>query len=103
MAKTKERNETEYLRSVIRQLKSENRNLKKQLAHAGKHSKKVEALLDIVSDPEDSFSYSTPEHNEDATPKCPKCRSSIKAVDMGVRTFYYCTNTNCKHKFTTRK
>ena len=88
MAKKRERNETEYLRGLVRELKAEVRNLKKQ---AGRHNKKLRGYEQLVSEDE-------PEANSDiqdlfklGKPRCPDCQSDdMEIVDLGIRELSVC-------------
>lgn len=88
----KDRNEVEHLRGIIRELKSENRNLRKQI---GRSNKKVLQLEEHASDLEDL----EPPHQEEevvAKVSCPKCRGNLKTVDLGTRTLVNCED--CKYR-----
>lgn len=80
----KENNEIERLEQMIRELKSENRHLHKELKKSNKKYKPEYVLMD-----EDSLSSSplTP-----VKPKCTHCsRGEITQTDLGVRILEHCT------------
>jgi formamidopyrimidine-DNA glycosylase len=98
VAKSRERSEVESLRGLIRQLKSENRHLKKELARAEKNTKKQISMYAELTDATDA-SYATPELAvDDDTPSCIKCGSSIKETDLGTRILYVCQKATCNHR-----
>lgn len=86
MAKKRERNETEYLRGLVRELKSEVRNLKKLV---GRNSKKLRGYEQLVSedDPDAEIEHIIKSQKL----RCPDCQSSDTAsVDLGVRELNIC-------------
>lgn len=98
MAKSRERSEVESLRGLIRQLKSENRHLKKELARAEKNTKKQISMYAELTDATEA-SYATPElaATEDAY-SCAKCGSKVKETDLGSRILYVCQKSTCSHR-----
>lgn len=103
MGKSKERNETEFLRGIIRQQKAELKHLKKQLARAEKGSRKQEALYAELTTVTDPASYAEPEAVTDDTVKCAKCHKPIKEIDLGTRVLLVCSYGPCKHRQTVAK
>ena len=69
MRKSKERNEVEFLRGIIRSQKAELKHLKKQLARAEKGSRKQESLYAELTTISDPASYAEPEATADTSIK----------------------------------
>ena len=98
MAKQQERNELEALRAIVRNLRSENKSLKKRLNRFEKRSKQYEDLESKIQDIEMDEDFSSVAEN---TKKCGRCSGKIKVVDLGIRTLYKCES--CGHRETKKK
>jgi hypothetical protein len=91
MGKKRERSEAEYLRGLVRELKSENRNLKKRLGTVGKKVKRYEQLVDESAEEvemEREAAYLTAKGKS----RCPECKGDIELMDLGVRELHVCTS-----------
>ena len=88
MTKPKTKSEVEHLRGVIKSLKSELRNIKKQLGRASKRSHQYEDLEQRVVEND------LEEVMEDlikTEPKCPQCGSvKLESVNLRVRLLTVC-------------
>lgn len=90
MAKPKDRNEVEYLRGLVRELKSENRHLKKQLGNVKKRA--------------GLFDDNLPEDKEDIEPvitikninTCPDCGGELEIIDIAVKNLIICTGCGAR-------
>lgn len=93
MAKSKDRSETEYLRGIIKNLKSENRNLKKQLSRSNKRAHQYEDFETKLQDTEveEVFESVIPPEKT-----CPKCKSKLKESPLGIKVLITCTSCNFK-------
>lgn len=99
MSRSKEKSEVEHLRGLVRQLKSELRNLKKSMAR----KQKREHLLDDVEEREaELLLKETLEEKEVVSKKetCPKCRGKLDIIDGARIKIYICSD--CSHRFTKR-
>lgn len=85
---SKDKNTDEHLRGLIRQLKAENRHLKKQLGRLEKQARVTETFKAWPD--EEPIAETSPEQLD--TPKCPKCRRSTNPIDMGKRKVVNCTH-----------
>lgn len=88
MVKKRERNEVEYLRGLVRELKAENRNLKKRLGVTSKRARRYETR--ISEDEDEQLERS--EQPVKVVDSCPDCSGELKLVDLGVRQFNSCIN-----------
>lgn len=92
MAVPKEKNSTEYFRGIIRNLKSENRFLKKEVARLNKRQ--------YLFDRPESEPDLEPEADYKITPdnkRCPKCNSDqFEYIDLGIRSIERCFD--CSYK-----
>lgn len=98
--KVKDKNEYEHLRGLVRQLQSENKQLRKQLARSNKEVQRaVETVISFVDD--------TPITEElvinENIIKCLKCGRKIKGLELGPKILYNCINENCKFRRTVKK
>lgn len=90
MAKSKDHSEVEYLRSQIRNLKKENKHLKKEISRQNKKAHLYQDLEEKVA------SEMIEEEQEEelqiinTKDKCPKCSSELEVTDMGIRSLYMC-------------
>jgi len=89
MTKSKDRSEAENLRGIIRNLRAENKHLKKQLSRKDKRAFQYEDLEDKLRDIETKEEYVEVEVN-----KCPKCKGKIKNIELGARILIKCDNCN---------
>lgn len=89
MAKQKERSESEYLKSVIKNQRSQIKNLKKEVERARKRSFQTEDLEERLAENmiEEEF-----EENEELskTERCPECNNAVEMVEMGTRVGIFC-------------
>jgi len=97
--KRNDRDELDYLRDLVRQLKAENRNLRKSLGSVSKKHRKLEYLTDSVVD-------AVPEiKNNNKVEKrkypCPNCKSNLTVIEFPKRTVLICST--CKYRRTTNK
>lgn len=88
MTKSKDKNEVEYLRGLVKQLKSENRNLKKQVGR----SEKRKAIVDqMEQDAQEHLMEIETERVEiKEKDSCPDCGKSVDKTDLGVRWLIMC-------------
>lgn len=93
--KQKERSEAEYLRSIVRNLKSENRNLRKQL---GRNNKRAHQYEDLEEQIQELALIETP---VEVNKKCPKCKGKLKTSDLGIKLFIKCED--CNYRETKKK
>lgn len=91
MARSRSKNDVEYYRGLVQQLKAEVRNLKKQL---GNSNKKVQTYQEHMSDhAEFEIEKEVSEKKPiPATPsnRCPQCQAKIEEVHIGVRILINC-------------
>jgi len=85
---SKDKNEEEHLRGLLRQLKAENRHLKKQLGRLEKQAKITESFQ-TWPDEED---YAPPAPEEAPIHKCPKCGKQANLIDLGKKKVLNCTH-----------
>ncbi len=94
LVKQRDSSELEHLRGIIRNLRSENKSLKKQLSRSQKRERQIE---DDISDNDipDSDVHDIWQE-EIITPgfRCERCQSSYKPLDLGSRVLHICLN--CK-------
>lgn len=98
MTKSKDRSEAEYLRGIVRQLKSENRNLKKQLGLVSKKNRQYENNL---SDHSEFELEEMEEEFIEAREKCPKCKADIEVLEIGNRDVRICKD--CGYRSSRKK
>jgi len=94
--KNRDRSDVDRLRDVIRTLKSENRNLKKQLGKTNKKVKAYEEHIDLSVESEIVEDQSMPD-----SPGCPECGEPVQSVSLGVKILITCTS--CKYRKTVKK
>ena len=92
MSKTKERSEVEHLRAENKKMKSELRNIKKQLARYEKRKH----LLDDVEEREKELDFDTEEVNEVVNTTICECGGKINIVDIGVRKLEICEDCRAR-------
>lgn len=99
MSKTKERSELEYYRGLVKELKSENKNLKKRLSR----KEKREHLLEDVElqQAELHMEEEAEEAHQANKLECPKCSSELDIVDLGARQLVTCTS--CEYRVSKKK
>lgn len=98
MAKKPERNELEYLRGLVRSLKSENRNLKRHLNRIDKKVKIFEETMEVSEDLEQELEALM----EPLTDQCKHCgKGTILTTDIGPRVLISCTV--CDYKRSQKK
>jgi hypothetical protein len=79
MTKRKNRSNTEYLKGIIRQLKKQNNQLKKELNKA--------LNAGIYDQPQEEPTVPKGKRK----PRCPQCKEGIlKDIDLGARTLVVC-------------
>lgn len=88
MAKNRTHSDLEHYRGLIRNLKSENRSLKRRLKQLEKREHQFEYIEDVDDD-----------NNDPSLPiaaTCPQCsKGFIKETDLGIKTLYKCTAEGC--------
>jgi predicted nuclease with TOPRIM domain len=94
MTRSKDRSEVEYLRGRVKELQSENRNLKKQLSRKEKREHQYEDLEEKLKEVE--LEEETEVFQEAARIKCPKCKGEIGQVAIGTRLLLKCES--CGHR-----
>lgn len=89
MAKSREGKDTEFYKSIIRQLKKENKTLRKQL---NRNTKEID-IEDIIDDVQELEDYPT---------KCSKCNHGfLEEFEVASRQFSRCTS--CGYRSPGRK
>lgn len=89
MGKQKEKSEVEYLRGLVRQLRSENKKLKNELKRLKKKETETDELREELKD----YHYEEKMH-EDTCPDCQKGR--LTSTHLGVKILYICSV--CGHR-----
>jgi hypothetical protein len=97
MAKKQKETELEFLRGLVRKLKSENRHLRKLL---GGNSKKLNALESNIAEAEVAEEELGLYELKPAN-LCPKCSESLETADLGSRLLYSCKK--CTFRKTQKK
>lgn len=87
MAKKKERNEAEYLRGVIRSLRSENKGLRREVNRMLKKASQLEREEEHEDEFED-FLFKVKE--EDKKDGCPNCGERLEVFNLGPRNLVTC-------------
>lgn len=98
MAKKRERSETEFLRGLVRELKSELRHLKRK---NNSNNKKLRGFEQLVGDPEEDaivFETKLPDRL-----KCPDCGEQVEVVDLFVRELHLCTGCDFRKTYPKKK
>ena len=91
MSRKADKSELEHLRGLLRNLNSENRSLKRQLARATKRP-----IVEELEEEEDASLDSVPTGN-----RCPECfKGELTTVSLGVRMLTTCSN--CKYRKATK-
>jgi DNA-directed RNA polymerase subunit RPC12/RpoP len=108
---SKDKNSEEHLRGLVRQLKSQVRNLKKQLSRSNKQASRSIEDLSLLTDIEEEwpvdFTENPIKRNYEPlkTPNdtsCVKCGKKAKAIDLGPKMVYACSNEECRHRRTVK-
>lgn len=95
MSKTKEKNNNEYFKSIIRKQKSIIKQLKKEAGRGNKTKERYEELEDSLTEKE--FDTYEPYIAEDTT-KCPEClKGTLEIIDLKVRKMTICNS--CNYRF----
>lgn len=96
MAKSKDRNEVETLKGIIRSQKSEIRKLKKELGRKQKREFQYEDLEERLEE------VHLEKEVRKSDLKCVKCKDTrISVSDIGVRVLHICQN--CGHRESIKK
>jgi hypothetical protein len=86
---SRDKNESEHLKGILRNLKAENRHLKKQLSRLQKEAKITEAFMSTWDEGDEDLV--APEALPDPDkPSCPKCRRTAVRIDLGTRSVLKC-------------
>lgn len=98
MPKVRERNEIEYLRGVIKKLKNENSQLKKQVKQQEKRKHLYE---DLAEKEQEAEMIEIQQHHEDEATidhnKCTQCQNgAVSMIDVG--TFRITICSSCKNR-----
>lgn len=96
---SKDKSEREHTLGILRQLKAENKHLRKQLARADKGLRKV---VEATGLDEPSNEPMPPEDLPESS-KCIKCGKRALVIDMGVKNVLTCMNNDCKYRRTLKK
>lgn len=90
MSRKRDKNEVEHYKGIIRQLKSENRNLKKRLKESSRHNKLDEELREDYMELLEEKQF----HEEKVVDlvKCPLCRRDTKLLDLGRKKYVVCNH-----------
>jgi archaellum component FlaC len=87
--KNRERSEVEYLRGQIRELESENRQLRRRLKTLDKKTHLYEGIVEAVAE--------EIKPNTEAETKCKKCKiGTIRFIDVKHAKFFVCSE--CHHR-----
>lgn len=96
MAKKQSSSEVEYLRSLVRELKSEVRHLKKIV---GADKKKIKGYDQFVSDElevtEEVFNL--------PKPRCPDCNEILDVIKLSIKEIHICLSDSCNYRKTFNK
>lgn len=89
LAKSHNSSELEHLKGIIRNLRSENKSLRKQLGRSQKKERQIDTYIpdDIVPDSDDVHIWT----EEIMMFKCAKCQKNYKPVELGSRLLHVCT------------
>ena len=89
MTKSKDKSEVEHLRGLVRELKSKNRNLEKELSRKGKREHRCENLEERERE-----SYLEESSENQVIPNkniCPECSERpLQYIDIGIRYLISC-------------
>jgi len=101
MTRKKSHSETEYLRGVVRELKSEIRNLKKQ---SGNKSKKLKVYENLVVENEIENETVAEEVFSVKKLRCPDCNSDqMDVVDLIIKDLWECEACGFRRTFLKKK
>jgi DNA-directed RNA polymerase subunit RPC12/RpoP len=90
LSRKRDKNEVEHYKGIIRQLKSENRNLKKRLKQTDRYNRLDEELREDYADLLEEKHY-----KEDRVVdliNCPDCKRDTKLVDLGRKKYVVCNH-----------
>jgi len=90
MASRKTSSELEHLRGIIRRQEATIRGLRKELS-------KCKPTI-IVKETEKEKQLK----KKASSKECPKCKSNLDSINLGVREMEICENLNCSHKKVTK-
>ena len=99
--RSKDKNEAEHLRGIIRQMRAENKQLRKQLARSDKEILRAVDTVNAFVDDIYEEDFQAPLKVD--TIKCSKCRSKMTTLELGPRIVYTCSNEDCKYRQTVKK
>lgn len=96
VAKKKSGSELEHLRGIVRQMKSELRHMKKEVARKTKREHLYEERIveEYEQEIRDDNVYIKKE-------ECPECGNAIDTIDLGTRIIITCTD--CKYRTSRKK
>lgn len=95
---SKDKNVEEHLRGLLRQLKSENRNLKKQIARLEKQSKNYQSFSTWPEEEIELDDISLKKEIKEEALKCSQCGAVASKIDLGSRKLIHCKK--CNHRVT---
>ena len=99
MTKPKTKSEVEYLRGIVRELRSENKHLKKMVSRGNKELSRLETQVTESEDEDDQDTSITVHDPKTACPVCGK--GEMIKTDIGVKWLF--TYSDCKHRRTEKK
>lgn len=82
---SRDKNEDEHNRGILRQLRAENKHLKRTVARLQKQLLKLP--IETIEVEEDSSTELKTVSNH---PTCPKCTKDLQVIDLGVKTVLSC-------------
>lgn len=94
MAQSRSKSSEENLRGIIKQLKSQVRNLKKELARQGKREHLHADLEELEQEHLIREEYE--DKNKEEVNNCPDCGSKLNFIDLGPRKMFKCSQ--CKYR-----
>jgi chromosome segregation ATPase len=94
MARSRDKNNDETLRGLLRQAKSENKHLRRQVARLEKQLARLP-----IDEPEEESTV-TEFHIIDPEDSCPKCGKEMKRLDLGIKVILSCS---CGHRLTLKE
>jgi uncharacterized protein with PIN domain len=89
LAKQRERSETEALRAVIKNQRSQIKNLKKEVDRAKKRSHNYEDFEERLAETMIEEEYKESKL-VDSTERCPECDEKVEIVQLGTRIGIFC-------------
>jgi len=92
VARSRDKNPDENLRGHLRQLKSENKNLRRQVTRLEKQLARqpIESIEDEDNTPELPDSWNSSEIPN----RCPKCGKEAQVIDLVIKKVLSCKNCN---------